>query len=388
MFHVKPSPLYDVAIVGAGPAGINATAEASKNGLKTILIDKAKFPRAKTCGGGLVPLIDTLVPFPVHSVVERAYNEVIVTFSKPNKLISISKSNNIIRTVNRKVFDDFLLRNTLDFYKPVFYDQCELLNVSTGTNFTLITSKGKIRAQFVIAADGALSKTKKAILQTRNNVFLAPAIEYAMPAEKYPCEEPLLRFDIGRPPGGYAWCFPKNGYYSIGLGCFSPKRLKVNLKNELLQYLSFLGFEEKIINTIKPQGSVIPLADYNNVLYNNNALFAGDSAGFADPITAEGISNALLSGTLAARSIAQAGLNPSIVSKLYVSAVYEKILKSNNTKKLLSNLLYGDSLIKNLSIKYMGRKIANSYTDTFTGSRKLPSNNFELGLSAIKMLFR
>ncbi len=44
--------MYDVAVIGAGPAGATAARYLAKLGMKVCLIDKDRFPRDKPCGGG------------------------------------------------------------------------------------------------------------------------------------------------------------------------------------------------------------------------------------------------------------------------------------------------------------------------------------------------
>ena len=49
MFQKK----FDVVIVGAGPAGSACAIKLADSGLKIALLDKATFPRDKTCGDAL-----------------------------------------------------------------------------------------------------------------------------------------------------------------------------------------------------------------------------------------------------------------------------------------------------------------------------------------------
>ena len=45
---------WDVVVVGAGPAGSTAARVAAERGMRVLLLDAARFPRYKTCGGGLI----------------------------------------------------------------------------------------------------------------------------------------------------------------------------------------------------------------------------------------------------------------------------------------------------------------------------------------------
>src|SRR3954464_10135296 len=64
---------YDVAVVGAGPAGSSAARAAAAAGARVVVLDRAAFPRYKTCGGGLIgPSLAALPgPPPVRASVTR-----------------------------------------------------------------------------------------------------------------------------------------------------------------------------------------------------------------------------------------------------------------------------------------------------------------------------
>jgi flavin-dependent dehydrogenase len=67
---------YDVAIVGAGPSGSTTAYHLSKAGARVLLIDKAKYPRVKPCGGGVTARCYEQAPVDLTPVVERVIDTV------------------------------------------------------------------------------------------------------------------------------------------------------------------------------------------------------------------------------------------------------------------------------------------------------------------------
>jgi len=64
--------MYDLIVVGAGPAGSSAARRAAQQGLNTLLIEKEKVPRDKLCGGGLTCKVLDLLDFKLpETIVER-----------------------------------------------------------------------------------------------------------------------------------------------------------------------------------------------------------------------------------------------------------------------------------------------------------------------------
>src|SRR6478736_6821711 len=80
----KRMKIFDVAIIGSGPAGASAALELAKNGISTVIIEKEILPRYKTCGGGLVFRGRKNVPFDISSVIEKEFHEVDTYFANTN----------------------------------------------------------------------------------------------------------------------------------------------------------------------------------------------------------------------------------------------------------------------------------------------------------------
>ncbi|HMA83025.1 MAG TPA: FAD-dependent oxidoreductase [Candidatus Thermoplasmatota archaeon] len=95
--------MYDVVIVGGGPAGSTAAKFLAKQKRKVLLIDKSRFPREKPCGGGLTAKV--LKEFPYvkkHDLIESYTYGGYVYAKDMNNRVEIKKDTPIMATVLRK----------------------------------------------------------------------------------------------------------------------------------------------------------------------------------------------------------------------------------------------------------------------------------------------
>jgi flavin-dependent dehydrogenase len=176
-----------------------------------------------------------------------------------------------------------------------------------------------------------------------------------------------VRFDVDAIPHGYGWCFPKEKHLSIGVGCF--KHSRINLKDYYHKYLKTLGISE--ILDEEAHGFQIPIAPRTDGFYRRGVFLTGDAAGFADPLTAEGISNAIFSGQLAGRAIAQ---HPEKAGEVYEQLLKEEILHDLKISSFLSKIFYENPRLRNLLIDRYGQRGCEILTDIFMGDRKFPKD--------------
>jgi flavin-dependent dehydrogenase len=249
----------------------------------------------------------------------------------------------------------------------------KVLDISFGDIQTIHTSEGDIKAKFIIAGDGALSPVSK-IAGWKETRTVIPALEYEVevPAADFERLSKNVRFDVDVIPFGYGWCFPKKNHLSIGVGVFVKTKQKMDLKKYYAEYLKTLGINEII--TEEAHGFVIPVSPRTDTFVKNNVFLIGDSAGFADPILAEGISNAILSGVLAAQSIVEANLDSVRASELYHGKLENSILPEIKTGVILSKFFYEKKMLRNIFVKKYGQLLANAMTDVFMGDRTYPKD--------------
>ena len=362
---------FDVAIIGSGPSGASAAFHLAKKGLKTIIIEKEKLPRYKTCGGGFVFRGRNSLPFDISEIVEREFFTVDVYLG--NSLhFKTERNEPTITMIMRDAFDNLLVEKAKELGVTLLEGN-KLKSLEKNKDIIkLTTNQNEITANFIIAADGALSTTAKLAGWKEDTRKLIPALEYEVkvPEKDFNRLKDIVRFDMDAIPYGYAWNFPKKNHLSIGVA--STKRTKINLKDYYQNYLNTLN-----ITTIleeKQHGFQIPISPRKDGFVQNRTFLIGDAAGFADPITAEGISNAIYSGLLAAEAISESQGNYMQAKELYLQKINKKLLPELKTGIWLSKWFYEQVKIRNLVLKKYGQSFSEAMADVFHGKRSYPIN--------------
>ncbi len=361
---------YDVAIIGSGPSGAMAAYHLAKKGVSTVIIEKETLPRYKTCGGGLVYRGRRKLPFDISSVVEREYDRMKVYMEGESKVLTTVRDVPVISMVMRDKFDNFLIEKATEAGAILKQDH-KLTSITFGETPILHTSQGDIRAKLIIAADGALSPTAK-LAGWEETRKLIPALEYEVEvsAEDFERLSKEVRFDMDSVPHGYAWSFPKENHLSLGIA--STRRKRIDLKAYYKKYLEKLEIKEVLSE--KSHGFQIPITPRTDGFYRKNVLLIGDAAGFADPVTAEGISNALWSGELAAEAIIESELNPEKAGSLYQQKLEKELLPEIKTSQTAAKWFYSYRIIRNMLLRKYGDYAINFMTDIYIGSRGYPKD--------------
>ena len=374
---------FDVSIIGSGPSGATTAFYLAEKGISTVIIEKETLPRYKTCGGGFVFRGRKNMPFDISEVVEREFYEVDTYFG--TKLHFKSKREKpVISMIMRDAFDHLIIKKAKELGASLL-EACKL----TGLKFEeekviLQTSQVEISAKFVIAADGVLSPTAKYAGWKNDTRKLIPALEYEVEVleEDFERLSKEVRFDIDAVPNGYAWSFPKKNHLSLGV--LTTKRSKINLKEYYAKYLKKLGV--KTIISESQHGFQIPVAPRTDGFFKNNVFLIGDAAGFADPITAEGISNAILSGKYAAEALIESELNAKKAEQLYIEKLNVKIVPELHSGVFLAKYFYNKNPLRKLLLKKYGQHFGDLMVDILSGDKPFPTNVKERMKEKIKEL--
>ncbi len=355
---------FDVAVVGAGPAGSMAALALSQGGMKTLLIEKGDPPRYKTCGGGLLGRTLKLLPCDIREVIECECLRAELHHHAPSLHFSTSRNRPVVTMVMRDKFDELLTRKAKE-------SGTELLTRTTVTDVVvqpdaveLRTSAGVITARMVIAADGAGSVVaRKCRLPELSHVIPALECEVTPDAADFEKFRHAARFDFGLTPHGYAWVFPKRNHLSIGV--LTTRRGSCNLNAEYARYLVQLG----LVGPRKEErhGYMIPVRPRERMFQTPRVIFAGDAAGLVDPVTAEGISAAILSGQLAARAILESQLDEHAARRAYRRLLQETLLRELRIARVLARILYDFPRMRASLFSHHGQRLSEYLTRIVMG---------------------
>lgn len=357
---------YDVIVVGSGPAGAAAAWQLAKAGVAVAVLEKAKLPRYKTCGGGIIGRTMQSLPVDVRHVVAQDCQIAQLHIHPTGLTFTTHRQTPIVSMTMRSRFDRAIL-SAAQAAGAAVHERRTVEDVSYHGDFvTVATNTGSMKAKFVVAADGALSTVARKMGMADERVLI-PALEYevTVPLDRMDSFNGKARFDFGWLPDGYAWAFPKHQHLSIGV--LSMTRRGGDLKHSIARYLDLLGCGA--VTQIERHGFVIPIRPRRGPFVDNRVLLVGDAAGFADPVTGEGISFAIRSGLMAAQSLVDGHLEEASVRHAYTSSLGETVLPELRTARWLARLLYDFPRLRSWAFSQRGQRLCEAVTDVMAGKR-------------------
>ena len=346
------------------------------NGLKALMLEKSRLPRYKVCGGGVVYRGRQLLSFDISAVIEREFYD--IDWKLDEELhFSVKRDYPIITMVMRDSFDALLIEIASKAGAEIHDEEAFESFTITSEGMDIHTSHQQYKARYLIAADGVLSSVHR-YSGLKDRRLKIPAVEAEV--EPVNMDHPLFQrvlFDVTAIPRGYGWVFPKGHHLSVGVAAMPSSNTSLNKAYH--QFLSSLNIE---IADVKKYGFQIPLNPHRQLTYKN-ILFTGDAAGLADPLVAEGISNALLSGKLAGQALVQNQVDASV---FYENSVKRELRDQIRSAGFLARLFYDHPGITKRIMHRKGQYITEYVSDIFAGNRRYPENISMVSRSLLKLL--
>lgn len=351
-------PVFDVMVVGAGPAGAAAARALAAGGARVCLLERARFPRNKPCGGGITtralsrfPWLEPALPrISTHRVsrlfLEAGGSHVALTSERPAVLL-----------VRRYEFDELLARLAVESGATL----CEEAWVSQAQadedGVTVRTRDGReFDGRYLVAADGVngVLTRRLGLHPGWDSGAVALDMMEEAPDDRLRATDPgTLWVSYGHGgTDGYGYVFPKQGHVNVGVGCLlSYFKEQVALPPYEVQR----GFVDDLVGRGVLEGASnrehftpchIPVGGPIARTAAGRVLVAGDAGGFVNAYTAEGIYYAMVTGELAAGAILAAmgngGPDHREAGRCYVRAWRREIGAELRDARLIQKYLFSD----------------------------------------------
>jgi len=297
-------PIFDVAIVGGGPAGATAAHDLALRGRTVLLLDRSG--RVKPCGGAIPPRLMRDFAIPDDLLVARVHGARVI--SPRARAIAMPITDGFVGMIDRDVFDEWLRQRAAvagavrvtGRFDHITHDADGLARVhyQAGVDGHSGTP-AEARARVVIGADGALSAVARQTIPGADRTPFVFAYHEIIRAPEMACrgfdgEICDIYYRGTLSPDFYGWVFPHGRTVSVGTG---SARKGFSLRKAVGAIRAEAGLDGA--ETLRREGAPIPLRPLRRWDNGRNVVLAGDAAGVVAPASGEGIYYAMLGGRLA-----------------------------------------------------------------------------------------
>ncbi len=352
--------MFDVTIIGAGPAGCATALALQDSGLRVALIDKHIFPRDKVCGDAIPGRAITCLKeiYPSFSQELALLDKKLVTKSTAcfynNKTVEFNWVQEAY-TSTRMDFDNFLFSIVKTKTQVEIFEGIEIGDITKSENGFYVharNSKIVFATIMIIGADGinGITAKKLAGYQIDRKHHVASVRAYYKNIDDVKETRTEIYFDKKYLPG-YFWIFPlKDNISNVGFGMLSEDvaQKKINIKKSFYDFIERSPALKEKFKPAEQEGKLmgcgLPLGSKWVSMSGDNFILTGDAASLIDPASGSGIGNAVLSGKLAAEQVLKCFAEKNF-SANFIKAYDKKLYK-----------MIGAELKRNgFALKYLSR---------------------------------
>ncbi len=344
----------DICIVGAGPGGAATALKLSHLNISCVLVDKAVFPRDKVCGDAISGKAVTILRRIDPAIVERfeaavtqqtpvwgirfvspKAKEIDVPFRPDFDPVCDPKQGFVSKRTDfdRMLIEEVKRRENIALHLGISIDSYE--KTETGYRISDKEKRFEVEARILIVANGAnsnFSRRHAGLEKDEKHHAGAVRAYYRNVTGFHPDGFIELHF-LEKIIPGYLWVFPlPGGYANVGLGMRSDylSKRRYNLSKSLPElikshpHLSARFKDAELVGKITGYG--LPLGSKKRHISGDHFMLVGDAGHLIDPLSGEGIGNAIYSGFIAAEQ-AQKCLELNDFSEKFMKAYDERVAR-------------------------------------------------------------
>lgn len=314
--------MYELVVVGAGPAGSMTAEAAAESGLEVLLIDRElEIGIPDKCGEFLPSLsemkrlapnaeeLETIFDPPRRCIVNRTRY---VRFLFPNRRVFVIPFEGVV--VERKLYDKHLANEAAEAGAEVapLTRVIDLLRDGRGVKAKNIEGVLEIPSKTVVGADGAFSLVARraGLPVSRDPLDYGVGYQFEMVNVEHDPEYVDMYFGRDIAPGTYAWIIPKgDGIANVGTGVRTPFMKKgVNIRDYHRNFVDKHPIASEKLKKARPtaiKAGCIPVGGPMEKTCRENVLVVGDAAGHTIPTVGGGVPPALICGRIAGRILGE-----------------------------------------------------------------------------------
>jgi geranylgeranyl reductase family protein len=357
---------FDVIICGAGPAGTTCALALADSGLSVAVVEKSSFPRDKTCGDAVaayVPkVLATIDPLLTRSLEDFTAKVNVNTcrLVAPNQKAFDLRFTQTGFISRRMDWDNFLFENAVAKPNTKFFLNHTINDVTIAHDgVTVMAGDAVFKGRLVIGCDGAHSVLNRKITGTRPDPDHHCGAVRAYYSNVSGIADHTFEIHLVKDIlPGYFWIFPvKDNLANVGLGVLSSviSKRRMDLRaclQRVVEEIPYVSDRFKNAQRIgKIEGFGLPLGSRKVPMSGDRFMLCGDAASLIDPLSGEGIGQAIVSGRYAgwhAKKCFDENDFSAGFMKRYDEQVYQKFWSRHRKNYIVQRLMNSEWLLNGI----------------------------------------